>query len=376
MSSKLTNLALVLALTTVATSSQAMAADRANDDANLNPQMKKAKDFHRQGKFKEASDAYREVIRLEPNNAPAHQSLGAVLAGLGTIAPDEKTRKDLDETAILEEKQAIKLDPKFHLPHIVLGQIYANQGKFEEAIKEFKTAAELKPDSFSTQIDLGQIYLKTGALDDALKAYRRATEIKPDKATAYINMGVVQQNLGDYPAAIESELKGISLQKNPYELQAASLNLANVYADSGESDKAIKYYQDAYKLNPNDVMPLSGIGWMQSAKGDYVTAIATQRKVIKQAGKNQIVESIARARMATALSRKGDTAEAEKEFQKVMITKPLHPVAVMEYGYYLEKAGRKSEAKSQFEKALTIQPTFKPAKEALAKLDSSKSDTK
>jgi Tetratricopeptide repeat. len=52
-------------------------------------------------KLKEAANQFREAIRQEPNNAKAHQRLGAVLAAMNDY-----------ETAILECKQATKLDAK------------------------------------------------------------------------------------------------------------------------------------------------------------------------------------------------------------------------------------------------------------------------
>ncbi|MFN8553827.1 MAG: tetratricopeptide repeat protein [Candidatus Obscuribacterales bacterium] len=90
-------------------------------------QMRKAESLYGRGKVKEAIAEFREAIRLEPNNAKAHQRLGAALAA----------NEDY-ETAILEEQQAIKLDPKYFLPHVVLGQIYANQSKIDLALKEFR----------------------------------------------------------------------------------------------------------------------------------------------------------------------------------------------------------------------------------------------
>lgn len=368
MSSKFT---LLFALATVATTSQAVAADSSADM----PEIQKGDSLHKNNKFKEAAEAFREAIRKEPGNAKAHQRLGAVLAAQSTIAPDEKTQKDLDETAELEEKQAIKLDPKYYLPHVVLGQIYANRNKNEDAVREFKAATELKPDSFRSHLDLGIAYTRMSKDEEALKAYRKAAELKPDIPVAFINMGVLQQSLGDFNSAIESEKKALALKCTPQETHAANFNLGNIYADAKQPDEAIKAYQAALKIQPAHLLSQSGIGWMQCVKGDHDAAIATQKKVLKQT-KDPVMEAIARGRMATALAAKGDTAAAEKEFEKCIAIKPANPVSMMEYGRYLEKKGRKSEAKTQFERALSLQPSFKPAKEALAKLDSGKSDTK
>lgn len=369
MNSKLSNLALLLALAVTATTGQAIA------EGSDPPEIKKGDDLQKSGRLKESAEAFREVIRKEPGNAKAHQRLGAVLAAQATVAQDEKSQKDLDETAELEEKQAIKLDPKYYLPHVVLGQIYANRNKNEDAVREFKAATELKPESFRSHLDLGIAYTRLNKDDEALKAYKKASEIKPDIPVAYINMGVLQQSQGDFTAAIESEKKALSLKCTPQEQHAANYNLGNIYADANQPDQAIAAYQAALKIQPGHLLSQSGIGWMQCVKGENDAAIATQRRVLKQA-KDPVMESIARSRLATALAAKGDSAAAEKEFQKGIAIKPANPVSVMEYGRYLEKSGRKNEAKTQFERALSLQPSFKPAKEALAKLDSGKTETK
>jgi tetratricopeptide (TPR) repeat protein len=367
LSSKLKNLALLLALSTVASTGSAQAQGGAAD-ANDSPAMLKAAKLHNALKFKEAEAAYRDVLRTEPDNAKAHQRLGAVLAAQGTVMNDEKARLEIDETAILEEKQAIKLDPKFHLPHVVLGQIYANRGKYEDAVKEFKQAIALKPDSFKSHLDLGIAYMHLDKAEDALATYKKASEIKPDYPTPHINMGVLLQSMGRLDEAVAAEQKALDLKLTPQEANAANFNLGNIYADKKEFDNAIKAYQAALKTEPGHLLAQSCIGWMQGAKGEYDADIAVQRKIIKVT-KDPVMESIARARLATALAGKGDTKGAEAEFQKCMSIKPQYPVALMDYGIYLKKNGRKDEAKSAFQKALQIQPTFKPAKDALAELD-------
>ncbi len=62
--------------------------------------------LYRKLKMKEAEAAFRELIRKEPDNARAHQRLGAVLGAMGE-----------EETAILETKQSIKLRPEVFFSH-------------------------------------------------------------------------------------------------------------------------------------------------------------------------------------------------------------------------------------------------------------------
>ena len=123
------------------------------------PDFQKADALYKKLKMKEAEAAFRDVIRKEPDNAKAHQRLGAVLGAMGE-----------EETAILETKQSIKLDPKYFLSHIILGQLYANQNKMDLALEEFKTAVALKPTSFKATQDLGFAYAQVGKLDEAIAA--------------------------------------------------------------------------------------------------------------------------------------------------------------------------------------------------------------
>src|SRR5687767_3218230 len=123
--------ALLALLVTASTATAVFALDTAE------PHIVKGDALMGKMKLDEATNEFREAVRLEPENAKAHQRLGAVLAA-----------KDDYETAIMEEKQAIKLDGKFFLPHVILGQIYLNQGKVPDSIAEFKQAVAKKPTSF------------------------------------------------------------------------------------------------------------------------------------------------------------------------------------------------------------------------------------
>ncbi len=90
-----------------------------------NEALKKGDAFDEKGKPKEAMVQYREAIRLDPDCAKAHSRLGGCLA---------KYDHEYD-TAILEEQTSIKLEPKYYLPHVILGEVYANLGKNEDSIE-------------------------------------------------------------------------------------------------------------------------------------------------------------------------------------------------------------------------------------------------
>lgn len=85
---KLMTLISVIAAASIAI--PALAEDGQSADFN------KADLLYKKLKLKEAEAAFRDIVRKEPDNARAHQRLGAVLGAMGE-----------EDTAILETKQSI-----------------------------------------------------------------------------------------------------------------------------------------------------------------------------------------------------------------------------------------------------------------------------
>ena len=79
----------------------------------------------------EAIAAYRGTIRINPEDADAHDSLGALL----------QTRGELEE-AVAELRTAIRLKPELADAHYNLGTILKVKGKLPEAVEEFRNARD------------------------------------------------------------------------------------------------------------------------------------------------------------------------------------------------------------------------------------------
>lgn len=86
------------------------------------------------GKPKEAEDAIREALRLNPKEILAHINLGNLM--------DEEGKRDEAEKAYL---QAIRLAPDNARAHYNLGLLYQERNKLREAEKEFSKVIGLDP---------------------------------------------------------------------------------------------------------------------------------------------------------------------------------------------------------------------------------------
>lgn len=120
----------------------------------------KAVDIHlRIGQKKEAAAICRRLEAMDPNNFELREYLSSFYVKL-----DEKER------AIIQNKAAIRLDPKKAIPYHNLGWLLRETRKYHEAVKAYKQAIALAPDNPESYLGLANSYLE-------LKDVKRAQQI-------------------------------------------------------------------------------------------------------------------------------------------------------------------------------------------------------
>jgi len=143
--------------------------------------------------YKEASEAYRQSIKLDPYNAAdAYYALGLVYRDWSK--PDEE---------IQAYKQAIRLRPDYTVAYERLGSRYLRSKKFSEAVEIFRKLATLKPGDYNAPNNMGEAYLELNRLNDAVESFRQSIRLKPDFGKAYYNLGRTLLALGNRDGALE-----------------------------------------------------------------------------------------------------------------------------------------------------------------------------
>jgi tetratricopeptide (TPR) repeat protein len=143
--------------------------------------------------YKEAAEAYRQSIKLDPYNAAdAYYALGLVY---------RDWNKPEDE--IQAYKQAIRLRPDYTVAYERLGSRYLRSKKFSEAVEVFRQLAALKPGDYSAPNNMGEAYLELNRLNDAVESFRQSIRLKPDFGKAYYNLGRTLLALGNRDGALE-----------------------------------------------------------------------------------------------------------------------------------------------------------------------------
>lgn len=162
--------------------------------------------------------------------------------------------------------------------HLANGRSYLLNGQLNEAITELSTAASLDPKLTEAHNLLGVAYDKKGLSDRAKDSYERAVKVEPEDAQTLNNLGFSLYQNGNYRAAVDRLKRAVKLAPTDERIlnnlglalcrlgkfedaykhfaRAAgpltgNLNTARMLERFGRDDDAIKYYEDARRIDSN-----------------------------------------------------------------------------------------------------------------------------
>jgi tetratricopeptide (TPR) repeat protein len=186
-----------------------------------------------------ALDSAKNIVKLRPNDAQHHLTLGAALAGAGKL---DEAMKEFDEVA--------KLDPKLPSLHTSRALTLIAQKKNDEAEKELLTAIEEAPGDVRPVSALADLYLSDSKnLDKAFTYAKKAVSMAPDSPAAHLLLARVQKRQKKYPEALDSISAALNMARDWGEAWYA---LGSTYEDAGDMEKAEKAYRTLAEKQPKN----------------------------------------------------------------------------------------------------------------------------
>jgi len=248
----------------------------------LNPERKNlalAAEHQKEGRWEEAEQLYREVLRKNPTNVDAMRLLGNVTMQSGRIyqaerlfrraaanAPDFvmaqidlgcalKKQSRLEE-AIEQFRLAIRLEPNNVQAHQLLASTLSMAAQTYRAIEAYQKVLELQPTHAGAMLGLGHVLKTVGRQEDAIESYRSCIRLKPQSGETYWSLA----NLKTYQLTDEdiNEMKSKAARGDEAVSEESKINflfaLAKAYEDRGDFGKAWEYYHegnDCRRMNEN-----------------------------------------------------------------------------------------------------------------------------
>ncbi|MFM6324535.1 MAG: tetratricopeptide repeat protein [Microcystis panniformis] len=197
------------------------------------------------GNNSQAETIWREILRVEPNNGKAYNNLGNAL----------RRQRKLAE-ALAAHQKALQINHNDAEAYVGIGNVLNAQGKPEEALAYHKKALQLNPKLAIAYNGLGNALIGQKKLDEAVAAYQKAIELDPKYATAYNNLGVTLSDQKKLDEAISKYRTALSLPEDTSVIPTTAHTLANnglglVWQEKGELKKAIQYFDESEKVDPD-----------------------------------------------------------------------------------------------------------------------------
>ena len=218
--------------------------------------------------------------------------------------------------------------PENPLPYNLRAAAYMGQGELGQAREALLAGLQVAPGDPAVSSNLAQIALQGGELDEARRIYRESLQQNPGHVGISLRLAQLEAEDGNLDA-MRSVLEQ-SIERHP-EVLAPRLVLGRYHLSQNEPRRALALLEPVRQSAADDVQMLDLLARTQIAAGQNAQAVTTLRALAQQ-----VPES------------------AESRFR---------------LGAGFEQADSHSEARTQYRRALELEPTHAPALQSLAALE-------
>lgn len=252
-------------------------------------------------------------------------------------------------------EEAIRLFPDFALAHETLGDLMLVEGKVSQARRAFETAGRLDPTRSAPRDKVNYIrkLQKEGATQPKQKS---AVQFAQELAKAQEH-----ENSGD-PQAAEMIYRQI-LKSDPDHVEAARL-LAGIAAQQKQYRDAEVFLKKAISNAPDYVRLWVDLVGVQREQDKLAEALDSAKEVVRLAPENSESYVV----YASAIGMSGDHNEAIEAYEKALSIAPDRAGALCGMSHHLKTIGRQDDAISSYRKAIEIKDDHAEAYWSLANL--------
>ncbi len=235
--------------------------------------------------------------------------------------------------------------------HNMLGNVLADQQRWQEAAESYRRAATLRPEKAAAHYNLGNALSALELPREAVQAYRQAISLRPDYAKAYFNLANVLFDLGQLPEAAECYRKALDAD-DPCPDAAALLHLARIYQLQDQVGLAIEFYGKALKVDPHCHLAYGELAMALLEAGRPKEAIRWHKRALELDPDEPAVHFYFGRTLLTMLQWEA----AEAAFRRTLELDPSSSDTYRALGQVLDASGRRNELPALAEAWLRAQP--------------------
>ena len=146
-----------------------------------------------------------------------------------------------------------------------LGDVYEDQGEFQQAITEYTKSLSIARDDPKTILNYAAALQQTGDKSQAEVQYRRVMELLPRDSTAYADLESLYIEEGRLDDAIAMYKLAISVNPNDAN---AYFNMGVMFQQRGQDREALAFYRKVLQLKPGDPQTLLNLSKLSKSNMD------------------------------------------------------------------------------------------------------------
>ena len=223
--------------------------------------------------------------------------------------------------------------------HLEQGNAHMAAGRTQEAIIQYRNAIKIDRRFGEAHLRLGETYVTTKSLQQAARSFITAAELMPESADAQLKAATIRLMAEDFQGARNHAEAALKVQ--PKDVQAQVL-LATALAGLKEVSAALQQLEEATKLAPGDARPYTSLGAIHVGQGDRKLAEDAFRKAVATEP-NAVGPRVSLGYYLWVLNR---PAEAEAELEKAVELGPDDISANRMLSYFYISQNRADDAET------------------------------
>lgn len=328
--------------------------------------------------YKSATENYNAFLSAYPDHMEASENLANVYllsnqpdkaceiyANIYKKYPSAFTEFEKYGMALYDTKQfqassemlekALKANEGSESINARLALAYQNMGENDKALKAFKQTFLINPNLTSLRFDYANLLGNMDKSDEAIEQYKQYLIAFPDDANAYRNLGLVYKKLGNTDLALFNFEKSYSKDSSNIETKK---ELAYCYHTKKDYVNALKFYNFALKIEPDNEDLMANKALTLHAMNNYVAAIELYKELLTKQPNERIEQNLTAASIAYGynLYDKQDYGQAILYFEDAIDLNDREASAHFGYARANAKMGCTDVALASYEKAVMLAP--------------------
>lgn len=170
------------------------------------------------------------------------------------------------------------IDSELAQTHYRRGNTYNNMERYDEAIEEYQLSITADPNFADSVRNLANIFYFQERYEETIPLLRRFIELQKEttagKIASYNTLGQLLRDAERYDEAIEVDV--LAIEHDPENTSQVYI-MANTYFNAGLVNEAVRIYEKALTISPNDAFIHRSLGRMLEDEGRFEEALVEYR---------------------------------------------------------------------------------------------------